>query len=69
MKMKIEFFWNGGFAGISNSMVIDGKTIDLGLGITNSEDDARDKIKEILKRDYNLIYSDDDIVFKWGGRL
>jgi len=48
-------------------MSIDDVEIDLGLDpFANSQEEAKDRIVEILKRDYNLDYDKNDIKFEWG---
>ena len=56
--------------GHTHHMEIDGVDIDLGLNrFSNSRSEAVEKIIKILKENYNLEYTTDDIKFKWGGRL
>lgn len=51
-------------------MYIDGVEIDLGLNrFSNSREEAKERIVEILKKDYNIDYDKNDIKFEWGGRL
>ena len=66
--MEIKFYWNGSFLGTNHSMVINGKEIILGEVVSN-ENDAKLEAVEILKRDYNITYSIDEIKFEWGGSL
>lgn len=66
--MEIKFYWNGSFAGTNHSMTINGKNIRLG-GIVSNEDEAKLEAIEILKRDYNVDYTADEIKFEWGGQL
>jgi hypothetical protein len=63
----IKFFWNGSFAGINYSMVVNDK--EIGLGYFCPEDEAKLKAIEILKDDYNLDYDFNNINFIWGGCL
>jgi len=68
--MEIKFYWNGSIVGHTFHMEIDGKEIDLGLNrFSQNKDEAKKKIIEILKSDYNLDYDEDDIKFDWGGRM
>jgi len=63
--MKIDFYWNSSIVGRTHHMKIDGKEINLGLHrFSNSEKEAKTKILEILKQDYNLDYNDEDINFE-----
>lgn len=66
--MEIKFFWNGSFAGVNHRMIVNGKEIRLGGVISNSEDAKNEAIK-ILKNEYNIEFKEEDIKFKWGGRL
>lgn len=66
--MKIQFYWNGSFAGRNHSMIIDDKEIHLG-GICSNPDEARLEAVRILKNDYNIDYEPSKIEFNWGGRL
>ena len=66
---KIEFFWNGSFAGTNYSMKIDdGSEIRLG-GVVSNFEEAKTEAIRILKENYEINYNQDDIDFKWGGRL
>ena len=67
--MKIKFYWNGSFLGSNYSMKIDDNEIHLGLGCVSEESEAKKQIIKILKSDYNLEYTNEDIKFEWGGRL
>jgi hypothetical protein len=68
--MEIKFYWNGSIVGHTNHMYIDGVEIDLGLNcFSNSQEEAKERIIEILKRDYNINYEKTDIEFKRGCRL
>ena len=66
--MEIQFFWNGSFAGVNHSMIVNGKEIRLGGIISNPEEAKNDAIK-ILKNEYNVDFKEDDINFTWGGAL
>jgi hypothetical protein len=66
---KIDFYYNGSFVGTNHSMTIDGgEEIPLG-GIVSNEKEAKEAAIRILKENYNIEYTSDDINFKWGGRL
>ncbi len=67
--MEIKFYWNGSFVGHTYHMEIDGKDISLGLGFFAGEDEAIEKIIQILKDNYGLDYKKEDIIFEWGGCL
>lgn len=67
--MDIKFYWNSNFAGHRHFMTIDGKDIDLGIGVVSLEKDAKEQVKKYLKENHNLDYSDKDINFVWGGCL
>ncbi len=65
--MEIEFIWNGGFIGDTYSFVINGNVTELD-GFP-SKDKAKSMIVDILKKEHNLDYTEDMIMFKWGGAL
>jgi hypothetical protein len=68
--MEIKFYWNGSIVGHTNHMFIDGVEVDLGLNrFSNSQEEAKERIVEILKRDYDIDYEKNNIKFEWGGRL
>ena len=66
---KLDFYWNGNIVGTCYELFVDDKRVDLNLGITQQESEAKEKIIEILKNDYNIEVKEDEINFKWGGRL
>jgi len=70
--MKLKFYWNGGIAGSNYSFLIDNKMVELyeypGFAFCD-ENEARHKIVEILKDEYDIDYNINDIHFCWGGRL
>ena len=65
--MAVE--WNGSFIGYCYELFVDDKKVDLNLGITHPESKAKEKIIDILKNDYNIEIKEEEINFKWGGRL
>ena len=67
-KLDIKFYWNGSIAGTNHSMIINDNEIFLG-GVVSTEEEAKKDAIRILKEEYNIDYSGDDIKFVFGGRL
>ena len=66
--MKVKFCWNSSFAGTEYSMIIDEQEISLG-GIRTGEDFAKSEAIHILKENFNIDYTEKEILFEFGGRL
>ena len=66
--MELDFYWNGNFLGHTHHMTVNGVEVDLGLApFSNRPEDAIKKIREILKNQYDIDYTE-EIQFRWGGR-
>lgn len=62
-RLSIKFYWSGSIVGHLHYMKVGGIDVDLELGVISNEVEAKLKIVEILKRDFNIIFDEDDIEF------
>lgn len=68
--LKIKFYWNGGFAGVTYEMMVNEDHFNLN-DIYSIQDERYAKIKaiNILKEKYNISYCIENINFEFGGCL
>ena len=66
--MEVKFYWNGSFAGTQYDMSVDGQDISLG-GFNPHPDFAKSEAIRILKENFNIDYTEKEILFEFGGRL
>jgi len=66
--LEIKFYENGSFVGAEYSMVVNRQHISLG-GFNPQTDEAKSEAIRILREDFNIDYSEKEIVFEFGGLL